>query len=95
MKSILRLAAIAATIAVSASFATAQDLPSVEETYKEIEATYGVVPGFMKAYPTTAISGAWAMTKGLHFDEQNALDPKIKSLINLAVAAQIPCEYCI
>ncbi|MFZ2100064.1 MAG: carboxymuconolactone decarboxylase family protein [Oricola sp.] len=95
MKSTMKLAVFAGAIAVSASFATAQELPSVEEAYKEIEATYGVVPGFMKAYPTTGISGAWAMTKGLHYDKQNALDPKVKSLINLAVAAQIPCQYCI
>lgn len=35
------------------------------------------------------------MTKGLLMDESNALEPKVKSLINLAVAAQIPCQYCI
>ena len=94
MKMIIRVAAIAA-IAVSASQTFAQQLPSAEETYKEIEATYGIVPGFMKAYPTTGIAGAWGMTKGLHFDETNALEPKVKALINLAVAAQIPCQYCV
>lgn len=95
MKTTIKLAALAAAIAVSASFATAQELPSAEDAYKEIEATYGLVPGFIKAYPRTGIAGALAMTKGLHFDETNALDPKMKSLINLAVAAQIPCQYCI
>ena len=43
----------------------------------------------------SAVAGAWAMTKGLLFDESNTLEPKVKSLINLAVAAQIPCQYCI
>lgn len=95
MKTNIRLAALAAAIAVSTSFAIAQEPTPAEQAYKEIEATYGVVPGFMKAYPETGIAGAWAMTKGLHFDKQNALDPKVKSLINLAVAAQIPCQYCV
>ncbi|MFZ2103549.1 MAG: carboxymuconolactone decarboxylase family protein [Oricola sp.] len=85
----------AATLMGAASFAAAQELPSVEETYKEIEATLGVVPSHVKMYPKSAVTGAWAMTKGLLMDPGNALEPKAKSLINLAVAAQIPCQYCI
>lgn len=89
---------IAATLAAATlSFAApafAQTLPSVEETYKDIEATYGVLPGFMKIYPKQGIAGAWALTKSLEV-EKGALDPKIKSLINIAVAAQIPCRYCV
>ena len=65
------------------------------DTYKDVEATLGVLPSHVKAYPQSAVAGAWAMTKGLLFDESNALEPKVKSLINLAVAAQIPCQYCI
>ena len=57
--------------------------------------TLGFVPSYFKTYPESAIAGAWAMTKGLLTDESNALEPKVKSLINLAVAAQIPCQYCI
>lgn len=90
--SIAALAAIA-TLAIT-SFSVAQETPAAD-TYKEIEATLGVVPSHMKAYPQTAIAGAWAMTKGLLLSENNALEPKVKSLINLAVAAQIPCQYCI
>jgi AhpD family alkylhydroperoxidase len=48
----------------------------------------------MKAYPKSASAGAWAMSKGLEIDGDNALEPKVKSLINLAVAARIPCRYC-
>ncbi|KJS08873.1 MAG: alkylhydroperoxidase [Hoeflea sp. BRH_c9] len=91
-----RLAAVAAAALLSmTALAVAAELPTAEETYKEIEATYGVLPGFMKAYPKNGIAGAWAMTKGLEIDESSALDPKIKSLINIAVAAQIPCRYCV
>lgn len=95
MRKTIAIAALAAaTLMSAASFVTAQELPSVEQTYKEIEATFGVVPSHVKTYPKSAVGRAWAMTKGLLMDESNALEPKVKSLINLAVAAQIPCEYC-
>jgi AhpD family alkylhydroperoxidase len=89
------IAASAAAAALTfASLAFAQQAPAVEETYKDIEANYGVLPEFMKVYPKQGIAGAWALTKGLEI-EKGALDPKIKSLINIAVAAQIPCRYCV
>lgn len=84
----------AATLMGAVSFATAKQLPSVEDTYKEIETTFGGVPSHIKTYPKSAVAGAWAMTKGLLMDNSNTLGPKVKSLINLAVAAQIPCQYC-
>jgi AhpD family alkylhydroperoxidase len=76
------------------TMASAQEKPPIEETYKDIEAVYGVTPQFMKVYPKQGIAAAWALTKSLEV-EQGALDPKIKSLINIAVAAQIPCRYCV
>jgi alkylhydroperoxidase/carboxymuconolactone decarboxylase family protein YurZ len=78
-------AAAAAAALTFASLAFAQQAPSVEETYKDIEANYGVLPEFMKVYPKQGIAGAWALTKALEI-EKGALDPKIKSLINIAVA---------
>ncbi|MDP2733757.1 MAG: carboxymuconolactone decarboxylase family protein [Hoeflea sp.] len=96
MKKTFAIATLAAaTLMGAVSFAAAQELPSAEDTYKDIEATFGVVPSHVKAYPKSAVAGAWAMTKGLLMDQSNALEPKMKSLINLAVAAQIPCRYCI
>ena len=75
--------------------ATAPEAPGAEAAYADIEATLGTVPTHMQRYPVQAIAGAWGMTKGLLFDPSNALDAKTKSLIGLAVAAQIPCQYCI
>lgn len=75
--------------------AHAQDSSPTKQTYEDIEAVLGVVPSHFKAYPESAVAGAWAMTKGLLTDPSNSLEPKVKSLINLAVAAQIPCQYCI
>jgi AhpD family alkylhydroperoxidase len=90
---------VASLVAVSTlifgiSMATAQDRPSLEETYRDIEAVDGVTPEYMKVYPKQGIAAAWALTKALEV-EKGALDPKMKSLINVAVAAQIPCRYCI
>ncbi|RJT40373.1 carboxymuconolactone decarboxylase family protein [Mesorhizobium waimense] len=94
MRKMSAIATVTAATLLGASFAAAQELPSVEDTYKDIEATFGVVPNHIKTYPKSAVAGAWAMTKGLLTDKNNALEPKVKSLINLAVAAQIPCQYC-
>lgn len=88
----LTLAALAA-VATLATGAMAQD--SAEAAYEDIKATLGVVPSHFKAYPKSAVAGAWKMTKDLLIGEGNSLEPKVKSLINLAVAAQIPCQYCI
>lgn len=91
---------IAAALAIVSHFAFgtasafAQDKQPLEETYKDIEAVYGVIPQYMKIYPKQGIAAAWALTKALEV-EKGALDPKIKSLINVAVAAQIPCRYCV
>lgn len=92
MKLKLTVAACVAAITL-ATGAIAED--SAEAAYKDIEATLGTVPSHFKAYPKSAVAGAWGMTKGLLMGEGNALEPKVKSLIALAVAAQIPCQYCI
>jgi AhpD family alkylhydroperoxidase len=88
--------ALATTLALSAAptFA-AEPNPAADAAYKDIEAAFGLVPSHLKAYPPSAIAGAWDMTKGLLFGEGNTLEPKVKSLIAVAVAAQIPCQYCI
>ena len=90
------LVATSVVTTFAASFAVAQDSPAAERTYRAIEATLGGVPTHINAYPQSAVAGAWAMFKGLELEpENNALEPKLTSLINLAVAAQIPCQYCV
>lgn len=96
MRTTMTIAAIAVAGMFAVSLAAAQELSPAEQTYKEIETAVGVVPTHFKAYPKAAVAGAWAMTKGLDFGEgSGVLEPKVRSLINLAVAAQIPCRYCI
>lgn len=64
-------------------------------TYKDIEATIGGVPSFARMLPEAALPGAWAELKAIELSPDTALSPKEKSLISLAVAAQIPCQYCV
>jgi AhpD family alkylhydroperoxidase len=74
--------------------ATAQDAAS-QAAYRDIEQTLGSVPMFFKQLPESAIAGAWAEMKGFQLSPDTRLNGKTKELIGLAVAAQIPCQYCI
>jgi AhpD family alkylhydroperoxidase len=77
-----------------ASVAKAEDA-SAQATYRDIEQTLGSVPSFFKAFPESAIAGAWAEFKAVQLNPKTKLDGKTKELIGLAVAAQIPCQYCV
>jgi len=87
-------AALAVTTTVCSAPAFADDM-SAEATLKDIEATLGGVPTFITKLPKAALPGAWLEAKAMEFSGPTALDEKTKALISLAVAAQIPCEYCI
>lgn len=79
-----------------ASFAAQAQAPSPAETTRaEIKSMLGFVPGFFAAVPDVALPGAWQEFKNLQLNPNTALPPKIKELIGLAVASQVPCKYCI
>jgi len=63
--------------------------------YAEMEKTFGKVPGFIKLFPKVGVAGAWAEVRDLEYNDATALSSKEKSLISLAVSAQIPCQYCV
>ncbi|HZP20000.1 MAG TPA: carboxymuconolactone decarboxylase family protein [Bauldia sp.] len=102
-KRVLGLAAAAvlfAGVTVSSSpavraAATLAPAMSAEDVYKDIEKTWGSVPAFIKQLPKAMLAGAWQEEKDLELSDKTALSPKVKALISLAVAAQIPCSYCI
>jgi AhpD family alkylhydroperoxidase len=77
-----------------ASVARAEDASALA-AYADIQKTLGSVPSFFKAFPKSGIAGAWAEFKSLQLNPKTKLDAKTKELIGLAVAAQIPCQYCI
>jgi len=70
-------------------------ISSAQATYRDIEQTLGLLPGFFKAFPESGIAGAWAEFKSIQLNPKTKLDGKTKELIGLAVSAQIPCQYCI
>jgi AhpD family alkylhydroperoxidase len=74
--------------------ASAQDA-TPQATYRDIEQTLGSVPGFFKQFPESGIAGAWGEFKSFQLNPNTKLSGKMKELIGLAVAAQIPCQYCI
>ena len=76
------------------SVASAQDAEA-QATYRDIEKTLGMVPGFFKLFPEAGIAGAWAEFKSVQLNPKTKLDGKTKELIGLAVAAQVPCTYCV
>ena len=98
-----KIAVLAVTIAAAAGAisnlaliapASGQDA-GAQAAYRDIEQTLGSVPTFFKLFPEVGIAGAWAEFKSVQLNPATKLDGKTKELIGLAVAAQIPCSYCI
>ena len=69
--------------------------PTNDATFKDIQATFGFVPEFLRAVPPALLPAVWQGMKSFQMSTETKLDGKTKELIGLAVAAQIPCEYCI
>jgi len=64
-----------------------------ETILKDIEETFGIVPGFMKALPQEVLVHDWPLWKKYTL-EQTAIPGKYRELGGLAVAANIKCPYC-
>ncbi|WP_318012298.1 carboxymuconolactone decarboxylase family protein [Mesorhizobium sp. CA4] len=88
------LLAFAAGALLAITPAMAEDA-SATAAYKDIQATLGTVPDMFKILPDVAVAGAWAEIKGVQLNPNTALNGKTKELMGLAVASQIPCQYCI
>jgi AhpD family alkylhydroperoxidase len=70
-------------------------LSPADQARADIKTTFGFLPGFLKSVPDAALPGAWDEMKGLQLNSNTALPSKIKELIGLAVAAQVPCQFCV
>lgn len=68
--------------------------PAVDAALKEIKALYGSVPAFARGIPPEGLPAAWDELKALEMSN-TTLPTKTKELISVAVAAQIPCRYCV
>jgi AhpD family alkylhydroperoxidase len=71
------------------------NFPTVDETYQDIVQTLGVLPQFFQMFPEEGLPGAWSEFKAVQLNPHTSLSGKHKELIGLAVASQIPCDYCV
>ncbi len=62
---------------------------------KELKQAFGLVPAFAYATTPEALRLWWGEMRDFQLNDKTALSGKVKELIGIAVAAQIPCEYCI
>ena len=73
---------------------SAQDSPEYKKAMQEIRDQFGTVPTMFEVFPKYALAGAWENFKALSGPESK-LPGKYRELLQLAVASQIPCQYCI
>jgi AhpD family alkylhydroperoxidase len=67
--------------------------PERQAVYKEIEAAFGFVPGFIKTIPDVSLRADWDALRTAQMTP-GAIPNKYRELIGLAVAASRGCEYC-
>lgn len=61
----------------------------------EMKDTFGMVPSFARATTPDTLKLWWQEMRDFQMSDKTALSPKVKELIGLGVAAQIPCHYCV
>ena len=70
----LVIGAAVCAITTKAQIAGAQDA-SAQATYRDIEQTLGLVPGFFKQFPQSGIAGAWAEFKSVQLQDGRQVRP--------------------
>lgn len=88
MKTFLYIAL--ATSLAAPAFAQDQNAADIRTEARE---AFGAALPEIENYPDSMLAGAWAWMNDVE-DGEGALDAKSMQLIALAVAAQIPCQYC-
>ena len=92
---LLTTATTATALAAEKGTASSKPNPAAAEARADIKATLGFVPQFFLDVPEIALPGTWQEMKSLQMNPQTTLPGKVKELIGLGVASQIPCHYCI
>ncbi len=95
MRMLTTLAVLVSTLTLTLTTARAEPSAEAKATYQDIQKTLGLVPTFLKAFPEEGIAAAWDELKTVQMNPKSALSMKQKELIGLAVAAQVPCKYCV
>ena len=94
MKHIIKRVSLLIPVLLITMTLSAQDNDAYETAKKEIEQTYGFFFSMFKVIPKDALPGIWENFKQMQSPD-NAIPPKYRELLQLAVASQIPCDYCI
>ncbi|HEX9751596.1 MAG TPA: carboxymuconolactone decarboxylase family protein [candidate division Zixibacteria bacterium] len=66
---------------------------SREEIYKDMEATLGLVPTFMKTVPDNSLELEWNLLKQVQM-APGAIPNKYRELIGVAISGITKCRYC-
>lgn len=66
-----------------------------DDVKREMTEALGMVPSFALAVPPTESRLWWQTLRDFQLSDKTALDGKVKELIGLGVASQIPCHYCV
>jgi AhpD family alkylhydroperoxidase len=94
----LGLMTVVGAFSLSAAAPETKNEPAIaawNAAHSDIEKSLGFVPNFLEALPVEMLPGTWEEMKTLQMNPGTALPGKVKELIGLGVAAQIPCTYCI
>ena len=95
MKTILALTATLLISNVANASPDAAQKKRADAARADIQKTLGLIPAVFKQISDRVLPGAWEEMKGLQLNPNTALSGKVKELIGLGVASQIPCRYCI
>lgn len=94
MKGGILIAATAAFFVLQPGIAAADNADATEGAHQEMREALGTVPSFIEAYPEHLQAPAWEWIKGFGSPDAE-LPAKYRELIAVAVAAQVPCDYCV
>jgi AhpD family alkylhydroperoxidase len=78
---------------MTSRYAMTEMIGSYEQTRREIETTFGSIPGFLNAVPEDVLVQMWPMMKKYMLG-QSKIPSKYREMISLAVAATLKCPYC-
>ena len=94
IKTIIRRMIFVIPVLLISMTLSAQDNDAYENAKNEIEQTFGSFLSMFEVFPKDALPRAWENFKQVQSPD-NAIPAKYRELIQLAVASQIPCVYCV
>lgn len=94
IKTIMKSVFFSVVVLLASTATFAQDNDAYEKAKTEIQEQFGTFPSFFKVFPKHALAGSWESFKQLN-SPTSKIPPKYRELLQLAVASQIPCDYCI